>query len=128
MLINSNLNQSNLFINSPLEQFEVTSLISLNAPIFGYLNITLTNLALYSLLILFLIIGLHFLGNNETKLLPSKFLYQLFSGSVLIAIFTLIPFAIFTGLVGLELAVSFIQSFVFCLLVSSYLKDAIDLH
>jgi F-type H+-transporting ATPase subunit a len=72
MLINSNINQSNLFINSPLEQFEVTSLISLNAPIFGYLNITLTNLALYSLLILFLIIGLHFLGNNETKLLPSK--------------------------------------------------------
>ena len=29
------------FVNSPLEQFEVTSLIGLNAPILGYLNITL---------------------------------------------------------------------------------------
>lgn len=261
MLIN--LNQSNLFINSPLEQFEVTSLISLNAPILGYFNITLTNLALYSLLILFLVIGLHFFGNNETKLLPSKwsisletlfvsikqivndqigsaneiylpfiyslfcfilfanllgnvpysfaittsaivciglsftifiavtilglsihklhffsyfipsgtplalvpllvlielvsyiaragslgvrlfanifaghallkilstFLYQMFASSLIFAVLTLIPFSIFIALIGLELAVSFIQAFVFCLLVSSYLKDAIDLH
>jgi hypothetical protein len=29
--ISSNINQSNLFINSPLEQFEVTSLLGLNA-------------------------------------------------------------------------------------------------
>lgn len=263
MLKISNLNQNNIIISSPLEQFEISSLISLNAPILGYLNITVTNLAFYSILILFLIIGLHILGNNETKILPSKwsigletlfvsikqivsdqignkneiylpfiyslfcfilcanlignvpysyaittsaivciglsvtifmavtilgltihklhffsffipagtplslvpllvlielisytaragslgvrlfsnivaghtlmkilstFLYKLFSGSLLIAIFTLIPFSIFTALVGLELAVSFIQSFVFCLLVSSYLKDAIELH
>ena len=49
MLINSNLS----FVNSPLEQFEVTNLIGINAPILGYLNITLTNLGLYSILILF---------------------------------------------------------------------------
>ena len=30
---------SNLIINSPLEQFEVTNLLGLNAPIFGYLYI-----------------------------------------------------------------------------------------
>ena len=49
------MNISNLiFISSPLEQFEVTSLVGLNAPIFGYLNLTLTNLALYSFLVLFL--------------------------------------------------------------------------
>ena len=42
----------NLIINSPLEQFEVSSLISITAPIFGYINITLSNLGLYSLLIL----------------------------------------------------------------------------
>ena len=36
----------NLFVNSPLEQFEVTNLISINAPILGYLNISLTNLGL----------------------------------------------------------------------------------
>lgn len=250
-------------INSPLEQFEVTSLIGINAPILGYLNLSITNIALYSILVLVLVIGLHVLANNDSKLVPSKgsialessfaslssmvreqigasnekylpfiyslffyvlignlignvpysyaitssaivclglsftifigvtilalskhgikffsyfipagtplalvpllvlielvsylaraaslgvrlfsnivaghtllkilstFLYQLFSGSLIVAALTLIPFAIFLGLIGLELAVSLIQSFVFCLLVSSYLKDAIDLH
>ena len=66
------LNQNFSFINSPLEQFEVTNLIGINAPIFGYLNISLTNLGLYSILVLFLIIGLHYAGNNEVKLVPSK--------------------------------------------------------
>ena len=65
------LNQNFSFINSPLEQFEVTNLIGINAPIFGYLNISLTNLGLYSILVLFLIIGLHYAGNNEVKLVPS---------------------------------------------------------
>nr|YP_010335504.1 ATP synthase F0 subunit a [Pleurotus giganteus]UNH92435.1 ATP synthase F0 subunit a [Pleurotus giganteus] len=253
----------NFIINSPLEQFEVTSLVGLNAPIFGYFTASLTNLGLYSLLVLFLIVGLHFMGNNETKIIPNKwsislessfaslssmvreqigvtneiflpfiyslfffvlvgnlvsnvpysfavtssaivclglsvtifigvtllalslhrikffsffipsgtplalvpllvlielvsygaragslgirlfanivaghtllkilstFLYKLFSGNIIVAVLTLIPFAIFIGLVGLELAVSFIQSFVLTLLVCSYLRDAIKLH
>ena len=42
-----------IIINSPLEQFEVTNLLGLNAPIFGYLNLTLTNLALYCIIVLF---------------------------------------------------------------------------
>lgn len=66
------INHFNFIINSPLDQFEVVSLLSFNAPIFGYLTLTLTNLGLYSILILFLILGLHYFGNNETKLLPSK--------------------------------------------------------
>jgi F-type H+-transporting ATPase subunit a len=256
-----NIIQSNLYINSPLEQFEVTSLLSLDAPIFGYIGLTLTNLALYSLLILSLIVGLHFMGNNDTKLLPSKwsilleslfasinsmvreqigreiylpfiyslfffilianllgnipysytittsvivsiglsftiligvtilglsihkihffsffipsgtplalvpllvlielisylarafslgirlfanvvaghtllkilstFLYQMFSGGLIIFIVTLVPFALFLAITGLELAVSFIQAYVFVLLVCSYIKDAIELH
>ena len=68
MFINSNLT----FVNSPLEQFEVTNLIGVNAPIFGYLNITLTNLGLYSILVLLLIVGIHYAGNNDIKLVPSK--------------------------------------------------------
>ena len=60
------------YINSPLEQFEVTNLIGLNAPLFSYLNLSLTNLALYSLLVLFLIISLHIMANNDAKLIPSK--------------------------------------------------------
>jgi F-type H+-transporting ATPase subunit a len=251
------------FVLSPLSQFEVTSLIGLNAPILGHLNISLTNLALYACYILLIVVGLHFYGNNESKLIPNKwsislessyaslssmvreqigshnevylpfiyslfffilvgnlisnvpysfavtasgvvsiglsltifigvtilafyvhglkffsffvpagtplglvpllvliellsysaralslgvrlfanivaghtllkilstYLYQLFTGSLIVAVITLIPFAIFLALVGLEIAVSLIQAFVFTLLVCSYLKDAIELH
>lgn len=67
-------NTTNLqfLINSPLEQFEVTNLIGINAPVLGYLNLTLTNLALYSIVVLTLIVGLHYMANNNTKLIPSK--------------------------------------------------------
>ena len=254
---------SQFFILSPLSQFEVVSLIGLNAPILSYINLSLTNLALYSCFILLVVIGLHFYGNNESNLIPSKwsislessfqslssmvreqvgsqseiyipfiyslfffilignlisnvpysfavtasgvvslglsftifigvtllalsihgikffaffipagtplalvpllvlielisylaravslgvrlfanitaghtllkilstYLFQLFSGSIIIAILTLIPFAIFLALIGLEIAVSLIQAFVFTLLVCSYLRDAIELH
>jgi F-type H+-transporting ATPase subunit a len=251
------------FVLSPLSQFEVTSLIGLNAPILGHLNISLTNLALYACFIFLIVVGLHLYGNNESKLIPNKwsislessyaslssmvreqigshnevylpfiyslfffilvgnlisnvpysfavtasgvvsiglsltifigvtilafyvhgikffsffvpagtpiglvpllvliellsysaralslgvrlfanivaghtllkilstYLYQLFTGSLIVAIITLIPFTIFLALVGLEIAVSLIQAFVFTLLVCSYLKDAIELH
>jgi F-type H+-transporting ATPase subunit a len=254
---------SQIFILSPLNQFEVVSLIGLNAPILGHLNITITNLVLYSCLILLIVVALHLYGNNDYKLIPSKwsivfessfaslssmvreqiglsseiyfpfiyslfffvlignlisnvpysfavtasgvvclglsftifigvtllalsihgikffsffipsgtplalvpllvlielvsyiaragslgirlfanivaghtllkilstFLYKLFSGSLIVAVLTLIPFAIFIGLIGLEVAVSLIQAFVLTLLVCSYLKDAIQLH
>jgi F-type H+-transporting ATPase subunit a len=66
------LQNLNLIINSPLEQFEVNSLISILAPIFGYINITLSNLSLYSILILIIILSLHVISNNENKILPSK--------------------------------------------------------
>jgi len=63
----------NIFlINSPLEQFEVINLISLNAPILGHLNLALTNLSLYSLLVISILLGFHILGNNDVKLIPSK--------------------------------------------------------
>ena len=58
----------------------------------------------------------------------STYLYKLFSGSLIVSIITLIPFAIFLALIGLEIVVSLIQAFVFTLLVCSYLKDAIELH
>lgn len=61
-----------LIILSPLEQFEVISLFNFNTPFFGYFNFTLTNLGLYSIMIFILILSLHIMGNNELKLLPSK--------------------------------------------------------
>jgi F-type H+-transporting ATPase subunit a len=256
-------NTASVFILSPLSQFEVVNLIGLNAPILGYLHINLTNLSLYSIFILLVVLGLHFFGNNDYKLIPSKwsislessfaslstmvkeqigsqsekylpfiyslfffilignlisnvpysfavtasgvvslglsftifigvtilalsthgikffsffipagtplglvpllvlielvsylaravslgvrlfanivaghtllkilstYLFKLFTANIIVAVITLIPFAIFLALIGLELAVSLIQAFVFTLLVCSYLRDAIELH
>jgi len=251
------------FISSPLEQFEVTNLIGINAPILGFFNLTLTNLALYSIVLLFLTLGLHFVSSNNRKLVPSNwsialessfasintmvrdqigtanevylpfiyslfffiiianlignvpynyamttslivslglsvtifmgvtilalsthrlrffsffipsgcplglvpllvlielvsytaraaslgvrlfsnilaghalvkilstFLFQLMGSGIIVAIVMLVPFALFVGILGLEIAVSVIQAYIFCSLVCSYLKDAIDLH
>ena len=253
----------NLFIFSPLSQFEVTNLIGVNAPILGNLHLNLTNLSLYSIFVLLTILGLHLYANNDNKITPnnwsisfessfqslnsmvreqiganmeiyfpfiysiffyilianlisnvpysfavtasgvvslglsltifigvtilalsihgikffsffipsgtplalvpllvlielvsylsravslgvrlfanltaghtllkilSTYLFKLFTGNLLIFLLTLIPFAIFLALVGLEIAVSLIQAFVFTLLVCSYLRDAIKLH
>jgi F-type H+-transporting ATPase subunit a len=257
------MNNFNIFINSPLSQFEVTNLIGINAPILGNLHLNLTNLSLYSIFVVLTIIGLHIYANNDNKIIPnnwsislessfsslntmvrdqigvnsekyfpfiysiffyilianlisnvpysfavtasgivslglsltifigvtilalsihgikflaffipsgtplslvpllvlielvsylaravslgvrlfanitaghtllkilSTYLFKLFTANLLIAVLTLIPFAIFLALVGLELAVSLIQAFVFTLLVCSYLRDAIELH
>lgn len=256
-------NKEQIIINSPLEQFEVVNLISLNAPILGHLNISLTNLGLYSIFVLSVILSFHILGNNEGKLIPSKwslglessyasilsmvreqigshneeyfplvysvfffivianltgnvpynftigtsiivslglsitifiavtvlaitkhklaffsffvpagtplpltpiltlvelvsyfarafslgirllanlaaghtllkilstFLAKMFTSSVIMAILTVVPFIIFVGIIGLEIAVSIIQAYVFSLLFCSYIKDAIELH
>jgi len=260
---NSNLIVNQFTISSPLDQFEVTNLIGLNAPILGYLNLSLTNLGLYSLVVLTVILSLHIVTTNNNRIIPSKwsialesfftsinsmvrdqigsaneiylpfiyslfvfivisnltgnipynytvatsiivsiglsftifmgvtilalyrhrlhffaffvpsgtplalvpllvlielvsymaravslgvrlfanmtaghtllkilstFLGQLFSSSILVSVLTLIPFSIFIGLIGLELAVSLIQAYVFCILTCSYIKDAVYLH
>src|ERR1700750_3001859 len=109
MLHNTN---TNLIINSPLEQFEVTSLLGLNAPIFGYLNITLTNLGFYSVFVLFLIIGIHYMGNNETKLLPNKWSIGLES------IFASVN-AMVREQLGKEIYLPFIYSLFFFILIAN---------
>lgn len=53
---------------SPLEQFEVVPLLSLNSPLF--VNLSLTNLGLYSLIVLVLSIGLHVVVS--ARLVPSR--------------------------------------------------------
>ena len=65
------------FVQSPLSQFEVTNLIGIFAPIFGQLNIILTNLALYTFLIIIIVIGLHYYGNNDSKLIPNNWAISL---------------------------------------------------
>ena len=66
-------------------------------------------------------------GHTLLKIL-STFLFKMFSGGIIIFILTLVPFSLFLAITGLELAVSFIQAYVFVLLTCSYVKDAIELH
>lgn len=252
-----------MFLFSPLDQFEVTSLASIQVPLFGYINLSLTNLGLYTIITVYALLVFHFIASNNKKLIPNRwsislessfaslhslvksqigiayeiylpFIYSLFffilfanlngnvpygftittslvvalglsviiflgvtilglsmhklhfftffvpsgapmalvpllvpieiisylaravslgvrlfanilsghsllkilsgfigpmfTNSIIIAVFALIPFAIFIGIVALEVAVSFIQAYVFCILTASYIKDAIYLH
>ena len=104
------------FISSPLEQFEVINLISINAPIFGYLNISLTNLGLYSLLVLSLIILLHYMWNNNNKLVPSK-------GSIVLeSIFTTINTMVKEQL-GKEIYLPFVYSLFIFILIANLLGN-----
>lgn len=252
-----------IIFTSPLEQFEVTSFVALNSPLLGGVNFSLTNLGFYSLVVLFLSIGVHVIASNDRRLVPSRwsvglessyaslhgmvkeqigsanemylpfiyalfffiiianltgnvpysftiatsailsmglsitiflgvtilglyrhgvhffsyfvpagtplamvpmlvlvelisylarafslgirlfanmvaghtllkilsgFIYPMFTLGPLMAIVAIFPMALFTALIGLEIAVSFIQAYVFTILTCIYLKDAIDLH
>lgn len=71
------MNMNTLYtVASPLEQFEVTKLVGVDAPIFGF-NLSLTNLGLYVGLVLFVFLGLQVpaMSNNAPQgvlLVPSR--------------------------------------------------------
>jgi F-type H+-transporting ATPase subunit a len=56
------------------------------------------------------------------------FLWSGLTSGVLLALVTLLPLVLFLALIGLEIAVSLIQSYVWVVLTTIYLKDALDLH
>jgi F-type H+-transporting ATPase subunit a len=58
----------------------------------------------------------------------SGMIYKIMCSGIIAAVLSIVPLVIFLALVGLELAVSLIQSFVFCVLLSSYVHDAEFLH
>ena len=66
-------------------------------------------------------------GHTLLKIL-SGFLYPALSRGIFMFILTLLPLRIFVALTGLEIAVSFIQAYVFTILTCIYIKDSIDLH
>lgn len=59
-------------IVSPLEQFEIRNLLSLDAPIIGNLHISLTNIGLYLTIGFFLIISLNVLAINNNKIISNN--------------------------------------------------------
>lgn len=67
-------------------------------------------------------------SGHSLRVILSGFLAPMFTGGLLLAIGAIVPFTLFLAIVGLELAVSFIQAYVFVILTASYIKDAIYLH
>jgi F-type H+-transporting ATPase subunit a len=63
----------NFFINitSPLDQFEVRNLLSLNAPILGNLNLSLTNIGLYLTIGGYLAFLISVISTNNNKIVPN---------------------------------------------------------
>ncbi len=59
-------------IVSPLEQFEIRNLLSIDAPVMGNLHISLTNIGLYLTISLFLIIMLNVLAINDNKIISNN--------------------------------------------------------
>jgi len=57
--------------NYPIEQFEVKSLVSIILPILGYINFSLSNLGVYTIITVYLTIALHIIANNINKLIPN---------------------------------------------------------
>jgi F-type H+-transporting ATPase subunit a len=58
-------------ITSPLDQFEIRDLVSLNAPILGNLHISLTNIGLYLILGVLITLTLHILAINYNKVVSN---------------------------------------------------------
>jgi len=63
-----------LFINiaSPLDQFEIRNLLSLDAPILANIHISLTNIGLYLTIGTFLILSLNVLATNYNKVVSNR--------------------------------------------------------
>jgi F-type H+-transporting ATPase subunit a len=64
----------NLFtiITSPLDQFEVRNLLSLDAPILGNLSISLTNIGLYLTIGGYLVLILNLMATNHNKVVSNN--------------------------------------------------------
>jgi len=67
--------KSNIFFGyntSPLDQFAIRNLLSLDAPILGEANISLTNMGLYLTISAFIIISLYLISNNYNKVVSNN--------------------------------------------------------
>ena len=59
-------------ITSPLDQFEIRDLISIDAPLLANLHISLSNIALYLVLAFFITLNINSLGNNYNKIVSNN--------------------------------------------------------
>lgn len=57
---------------SPLDQFEIRNLLSLEAPILGNMNISITNIGLYLVVSTFIILTSSVLATNYNKIISNS--------------------------------------------------------
>jgi F-type H+-transporting ATPase subunit a len=57
---------------SPLDQFEIRNLLSLDAPILGNLHISLTNIGLYLTIGTIFILSINILATNYNKIISNS--------------------------------------------------------
>lgn len=63
---------NNLIVNSPLDQFEVRNLISLDAPILGDLHLSITNIGIYLLIGSYIAFCFNILATHYNRLVPNN--------------------------------------------------------
>ena len=66
------MTNSYYIIASPLDQFEIRDLVSLDAPILANLHLALTNISLYLIIGTFIIFISSLLSTNYNKLVSNK--------------------------------------------------------
>jgi F-type H+-transporting ATPase subunit a len=59
-------------ISSPLDQFEIRNLLSIDAPLLANIHISLTNIGLYLTVGMLLILSLNVLATNYNKIVSDK--------------------------------------------------------
>jgi F-type H+-transporting ATPase subunit a len=68
------------------------------------------------------------IGGHVLLKIFSTFTWKAVIGGPVLALISIIPFTFIIAFTGLELAIAFIQAYVFTMLTASYLNDAINLH
>ena len=59
-------------ISSPLDQFEIRNLLSIDAPFLANIHVSLTNIGLYLTIGTFLILSINVLAINYNKIVSDK--------------------------------------------------------
>lgn len=61
-----------LIIKNPLEQFEIRDLLTLNGPIVGNMQFSLTNITLYLILGTIIVLNFNLINNNMSRLISNR--------------------------------------------------------
>lgn len=72
MIILKNLDYNNIYISSPLSQFDLRDLLSIDLPVLGNLHISITNIGLYLMISASFIFILNLLSTNYNKLVGNS--------------------------------------------------------